>query len=636
MSFVNSLWLLAIGAMVWPVVFHLIRRQQFKRMELATLRFLVEANEERRSFRSIENWPLLMLRALVVALLALLLSRPFRTGDAVPRAENVNAVVLADVSGSQARSRGVDLPGTAGRWIDGLPPGSHLTLARFADEVETVKTPGELRVAPGAGTDFARGVQWTFDHLAQSNAPLTRVLIVSDFPRESLRQVTPRLWPPNVEVTLAQTGEANAWNAGIERVEFLTPVAVAELEADVIVKTSGQPPEGAFRVQLNLDGRAPLEQTLSAGQTRAHFAWKSEIPPQGQLVRGYAEIVGRADAVATDDRRPFAFSATRQRAVLLVDGDPGESVFAGETYFLGKALGVTSVASEVAAFRSEVRQHVGDLAGYDAVALCNVRALSSADAAALAAFVGKGGGLFISAGEQTTREFFDTLAVAGLTFGGLSRVTSPALHRSTILDPAHGSVPMPRDEVAESWRQLEFWQAFAFQPATTAKTIMAFEDGTPLLVEAAAGRALAFLHPVTRKRSEFSREPLFAPWMREVFRYLVHASEPPWRVREVAMSLREQRAPGIYGDAADLEVVVPVAGEIEVVPATLDEARTALGLTAQAAAVREQRQAAAEALVPQQLRPRELWPVAALALFAFLLVESLLAAQAASRNPKLV
>ena len=626
MRFVNSLWLLAAGAMIWPVVFHLIRRQRFQRMELATLRFLVEAVEERRSFRRVENWPLLAVRALAVAVLAVLLARPFRAGNEMPREEGAGAIVLADVSGSQAR--GVDLSGAARKWIDALPPGSQLTFARFADTVETVKSPDELQAAPGAKTDFAHAIEWTFDRLAQSNAPLTRVLIVSDFSREPLRALTPRLWPPNVEVTLVQTGAADAWNVGVERVEFLTPVAVAELEADVIVKTSGQPPGGSFRVRLALDGRDPIEQTLTAGQTRAHFQWKSDLPPQGLLVRGFAEVLARGDAVPADDRRPFAFGAVRQRAVLLVDGDPGESVFAGETYFLEKALGATSAEREVAPFRSTVRPRVGELAGFDAVALCNVPALADADAAAIAAFVAKGGGLFVSAGDKTTPEVFEALA-----FGKLSAIASPALHRSTILDPAHGSVPQPRGEVAGAWRQLEFWQAFTFAPAPGAKTIIAFDDGTPLLVEAAAGRALAFLHPVNRERGEFSREPLFVPWTREVFRHLVHATEPPWRVREVPMSLAEQRAPGLYGEGADLTLVTPDATEIDIAAATLDEARAAFGLTAQASAAREQTHAAAESLVPQQLRPRELWPAAALALFAFLLLESLLAAHTPRRNP---
>ncbi len=632
MRFVNPLWLLAAGAVVWPVVFHLIRRQRFQRMELATLRFLIEAVEERRSFRRIENWPLLVVRVLAVAALALLLARPFRAGSAMLREEGAAAIVLADVSGSQMR-RGVDLPAAARKWIDALPTGSQLAFARFADAVETVKSAAELRAAPGAKTDFAHALEWTFDRLAQSNAPMTRVLIVSDFSRGPLRALTPRLWPSNVEVTLVQTGAADAWNAGVERVEFLTPVAVAELEADVIVKTSGQPPGGSFRVRLALDGREPIEQTLTAGQTRAHFQWKSDIPPQGLLVRGFAEVLAPGDAVPADDRRPFAFSAVRQRGVLLVDGDPGESVFAGETYFLEKALGATSAEREIAPFCSTVRPRIGDLAGFDAVALCNVRALANDEAAALAALVARGGGLFVSAGDQTAPEVFDALASAGIAFGKLSAFASPALHRSTILDTAHGSVPMPREEVAGAWRQLDFWQAFAFEPASAAKTIIAFDDGTPLLIEAAAGRALAFLHPVNREHGEFSREPLFVPWAREVFRHLVHATEPPWRVREVPMSLSEQRAPGIYGDSADLTLVAPDTTEIDIAPATIDEARAAFGLTAQASAAREQTHAAAESLVPQQLRPRELWPAAALALFAFLLLESLLAAHTPRRNP---
>ena len=549
MRFVNSLWLLALGAMAWPVVFHLIRRQRFERMEIATLRFLIEAVQERRSFRRVENWPLLLVRALAVAALAFLLARPFLASSEPLRLGNAAAIVLADVSGSQARA---DLAGTARKWIDDLPPGSTLTVARFADDVETLKSVADLHAVPGTATDFRRAVDWTFARLAQSNAPAARVLIVSDFPRESLRPLTPRLWPPNAEITLLQTGAREPWNAGIERVELLTPVAAAELDVEVVVKISGPAPSGPLRVRLLADGQKPLEQKLAAGQSRARFHWPANLPAEGLLVRGFAEVVAE-DAVPADNRRPFAFPAVRQRAVLLIDGEPGDSAFSGAAYFVEKALSATSAEREVPQFRSVVRLAPGDLAGFDVVALCNVASLADRDAAVLGAFVAKGGGLLVSAGAHTPPAVFAMLGSAGIDFGKLTAAASPALHRSRIIDAAHPALPAPREEFADSWRQLEFWHAFDFQTAATAKTLLAFDDTAPLLIEAAvAGRALAFLHPLNRERSEFSREPLFVPWTREIFRHLARAGAPPWRVREIPMSLAEPRPAGIYGEGADI------------------------------------------------------------------------------------
>jgi hypothetical protein len=87
----------------------------------------------------------------------------------------------------------------------------------------------------------------------------------------------------------------------------------------------------------------------------------------------------------------------------------------------------------------------------------------------------------------------------------------------------------------------------------------------------------------------------------------------------------------VYIEDREVAVVAPAPEEIDIVPATPDEARAALGGTrisdenAHAAAVESQFAAGAAG----GMRPRELWPVLALVLFTVVLVESLLA----SRSP---
>ena len=77
-------------------------------------------------------------------------------------------------------------------------------------------------------------------------------------------------------------------------------------------------------------------------------------------------------------------------------------------------------------------------------------------------------------------------------------------------------------------------------------------------------------------------------------------------------------------------MIAPAASEIDVTPATLDEARAALGITSQRAIAQNPPGAS---LAPQQFRPREMWPAAALILFAFLLLETLLAGNTPARGP---
>jgi hypothetical protein len=640
-NFVTPLWLVAAGAVALPVLIHLIRTEHFQRCELATIRFIVAAVRERGGRRRIANWPLLLMRAAAVIALALLLARPFLTGAEPPPERGGEALILCDVSGSQARRDGLDLAALVRRSVARLPAGMPVTLVRFAESVEIAKGETALRPIPGAGTDLARAVEWAIDRRAQAGGRPGRVIFISDFPREALRGLSPRLWPAGTTVQLEPTGDKNAWNLGIENVELLTPVATGDVEVEVTLRGSGQVPRQPVRVLLKHDGSAPpLEQSLPAGQMRARFRWKASIPAEGLLARGTAELQPpEGDALAADDLRPFAFAIARQRAVLLVDGDPGETVFGNETYFLDKALVAVLRPGEVPFFRTEMRRQLGNPGGFDVVALCNVAALSPAEAEALRGFVEAGGNVLVTTGSRTMPALFDSLAMAGVVFGKISAAAAPGLQAGELTEPAHPALRGLGAAAADDWRQIAFWRALNLQPARGAKVLAAFADRSPLLVEAApagrSGRALAFLHSVDRQDSELPREPLFVPWARELFRYLTRASEPPWQVRNVAPTLGELRAPGIYSDKREVTVIAPAAGEIDVVPARLEEARAALGASSPPRAEASSSPVASSlaAHAPGHLRPRELWPIAAVTLFLLLLAETLLAARPATIRP---
>src|SRR4051812_45629431 len=88
---------LAVAA---PIVIHFIRSRKYQRVAIGSLRFLRVAVQERRRWRRIEDWPLLLARIAAILALTLLFARPF-----LPERENVpptdlEAILLVDVSGS--------------------------------------------------------------------------------------------------------------------------------------------------------------------------------------------------------------------------------------------------------------------------------------------------------------------------------------------------------------------------------------------------------------------------------------------------------------------------------------------------------------------------------------------------------
>ncbi len=97
----SLLWLfpagfIALTALLLPLLIHLARRSEQRIIDFAALRWLSARPRPRRRIR-FDEWPLLVLRLLLLALLAMLLARPALTGvaDTQPRVAVLPGVDLA-------------------------------------------------------------------------------------------------------------------------------------------------------------------------------------------------------------------------------------------------------------------------------------------------------------------------------------------------------------------------------------------------------------------------------------------------------------------------------------------------------------------------------------------------------------
>ncbi|WP_269792598.1 BatA domain-containing protein [Stenotrophomonas sp. Iso1] len=113
----SLLWLfpagfLALAALLLPLLIHLARRDQQQLIDFAALRWLSAKPRPRRRIR-FDEWPLLLVRLLLLALLALLLARPALNGliDATPR-----VAVLPGLELAKARAA-VDAPQAKWLWL---------------------------------------------------------------------------------------------------------------------------------------------------------------------------------------------------------------------------------------------------------------------------------------------------------------------------------------------------------------------------------------------------------------------------------------------------------------------------------------------------------------------------------------
>src|SRR5262249_54269461 len=145
-----------------------------------------------------------------------------------------------------------------------------------------------------------------------------------------------------------------------------------------------------------------------------------------------------------DNRRWLAFEARPPDWLLLVDGEPGRTAYANETYYLEAALRLrlpnngpplTPYEPERLAWGSGAG--LPDLAPFRVVILCNVAELPGQDVARLRAFVTKGGGLLVFTGQRVQPAGYEPLQQSGLVPATVQGSAGPELFRFDTWDKDH-------------------------------------------------------------------------------------------------------------------------------------------------------------------------------------------------------
>lgn len=134
------LGLAALAALAIPLLLHLNRRQQQRAVLFAAWRFVTAPARPQRRLR-LEQWPLLLLRVLLLAAIALLLAQPYRQGYGGAAQDWV--VVVPGVDAAAARTQ-LAAPGAQWRWL--LPdfPALDARTARIDDARDVASLLREL------------------------------------------------------------------------------------------------------------------------------------------------------------------------------------------------------------------------------------------------------------------------------------------------------------------------------------------------------------------------------------------------------------------------------------------------------------------------------------------------------------
>lgn len=170
LSLLFPLGLLALAAWLIPLLVHLARRHQYAPLEFAALRWLRAKVRPRQRIR-FDEWPLLLMRLLLLGALALLLARPVLQGGAA----DTHAVMVVAPGLAGTALRGQDRDGDW-RWLaPGFPalqdpaPVSAQPLASLLRELDqtlpagaplTVYVPDPMPGLDGQRVQLSRPLTW--------------------------------------------------------------------------------------------------------------------------------------------------------------------------------------------------------------------------------------------------------------------------------------------------------------------------------------------------------------------------------------------------------------------------------------------------------------------------------------------
>ncbi len=534
LAFLVPLFLAGLAAVAVPVYLHLRHRETDRAVRFPSLMFL-----ERLPFRTaqrqrITDWPLLLLRAGALALLAAAFARPFfRAETAAATATRARAVVLL-LDRSLSMSHRDVWPAaldSARAVVRQLAPGDRIAVVQFDDEAAVAQPLTDDRAAALAainstrptsrGTRYAAALRAARQVLLGAPEAAGEIVAVTDLQRSGVQGLAGLELPGGLAVRAVAVGTAQRANTAVSAVDVQRRTegtrTVLAVQARLINRELAAPRRARLTLALNGRQVGTRDVTLE-GSGALSVAFDPVAPPAGRLL---GVVTLEPDALPGDDTLRFTVPADDDlRLVLWTPAD----VTSDETLFLRRALAVG---------RNPVLRVERAPVGPGAVARARTAILWDAVPPAapwLTQWVRDGGGLIVVAGRRfaarggagsiapaVARGLADRLADRGGALGDV-RLEHPLFAAFRDAPAALGAA--------------RFLRYPRLEPGAGADVLARFDDGLPAVIERreGLGRVIVVAAPLDAQAGDFPLQPAYLPLVRRLVLYAAgHEASPLWQ-----------------------------------------------------------------------------------------------------------
>lgn len=543
------LGLLAIGIPLW---LHRVARANPTQHPFASLMLLEASETQRTAKRTLRYWLLLATRILLLIALVLAFAGPQLAARMVPQPDanaQLHAILIDTSLSMQHGSRWQRTLDEAEKILAGLPSSDRvMLLAGNGRRIAVVNgnTPANNVGAVRASLqDLKPGIERLDYGYAMSTAnswlgsPRPKVVLhlISDMQRSAapLRFADLQL-PAQTQLVMHNMSDGDADNI------YVANAALAPLDTRSLQVTIGnsitQPQQRDVIVRVDDKELSRKSVTLTAATAQpavvvgeggnapgtelpsspsAHPAASSGVSftkvtfSDVNLSAGAHRVevsLEPADELPQDDRFYAVIEQTDPSALLIArDTDADDSAY------FAAAIGSLSAPRLAVEQRVANSMDSGGLGKYSLIVITDPGALSSGVARRIHSYVAAGGAALVTLGE--------TLSGENPLLGQLN--PGEVRTRTGKVGEVTSTHPVLRE--AGDWNRVRFFRQRPIQLTPDDKTLIALDDGTPLLIERAlgAGRMLVLTVPVDRRWNDLAIHPLFVHFIGAAANYLTQA-----------------------------------------------------------------------------------------------------------------